>query len=127
MNISSGKSQKISTNSGVNSTNYQQTPSATGSKSSNSSGLKQLVNERYKQKCETIHNTIKEMVFLNAAIQMESRECKNQLSRMKVERKYLLNKLLEYEKEQKSDNKVGILQRVLSNSNSNTSTSNSSK
>jgi hypothetical protein len=77
-------------------------------------GPEELRKRRYKSKCEAIQKQIKEVIFINAALQSEAYQCREKVNQLKIERKFLLNKLLEYEKEPKSDPNCKILQRVLS-------------
>ena len=52
----------------------------------------------YKAKCKQVERKIKEMIFLNAALENELRECKQNVLTSRSDRKILLNKLLSYEK-----------------------------
>lgn len=50
-------------------------------------------------KCDSIEKQTKELLFLNAALQSQIEETKVNIGIAKAERKFLLNKLLFYEKE----------------------------
>lgn len=56
------------------------------------------IGDGYKDKCKQLERKIKEMIFLNAALEDEVKECKQNVTRSRADRKILLNKLLSFEK-----------------------------
>lgn len=52
----------------------------------------------YKKKCKQMERKIKEMIFLNAALENEVREIRQSVLTSRADRKILLNKLLSYER-----------------------------
>lgn len=73
-----------------------------------------MKNRRYKLRCSKLQKQIKEMIFLNAALQSEVEDNKKKVSQLQEERKFLLNKLLAFQKEVFSDGGTKILQQALS-------------
>ena len=52
----------------------------------------------YKAKCKQVERRIKEMIFLNAALENELRECRLNVATFRADRKILLSKLLALDK-----------------------------
>lgn len=125
---------EISHSSMTNSTNTYNSESSSSSNQRGSSGLlrndknfeqqlnslsssqsDQLADDRdYKVKCRSIQAQIKEMVFINSALQGRINEFREKIVTAKNERKFLLNKLLSYEKgHDNSENKIlhGVLSK----------------
>ncbi|XP_074600164.1 uncharacterized protein LOC141854399 [Brevipalpus obovatus] len=126
---------EISHSSMTNSTNTYNSESSSSSNQRGSSGLvrtdknfeqqllslsssqsDRLAEDRdYKVKCRSVQAQIKEMVFINSALQGRINEFREKIVTAKNERKFLLNKLVSYERgggHENSNNK--ILHSVLS-------------
>ncbi|KAI1287626.1 hypothetical protein HDE_09966 [Halotydeus destructor] len=74
----------------------------------------EMENWLYKTKCSKIEKKIKEMVFVNAALEAEVRNSKNELDESNEERKFLLNRLLSYQKDSQGTEATSkILQQAL--------------
>lgn len=72
----------------------------------------EMKSQYYKQKCAKTEKKLKELVFLNAALEAEVNETHAKVAEVKEERKFLLNRLLSYQKEGSDSSK--ILQTALS-------------
>jgi len=72
-------------------------------------------NQLYKVKCVKLEKKLKEVVFLNAALESEVDETRDKLADAREERRFLLNRLLSYQKEaHRPDGNNKILQTALS-------------
>ena len=52
----------------------------------------------YRSKCKHLERKIKEMIFLNAALEGELRECRDSVAASRADRKLLLNRLLAFQR-----------------------------
>lgn len=69
---------------------------------SNSSNLIQSIdsktNDKYKLKCTSIRKLIKEMIFYNGCLDMRLKENAKEITKLKLQREYLISKLIVYER-----------------------------
>jgi hypothetical protein len=73
------------------------------------------INDAYKAKCRKIERRMKELVFLNTALDSELIDYKNKIAEASDERKFLLGQLLGHQKEAHgADATSKILQQALS-------------
>ena len=74
----------------------------------------EIKNRNYKIKCMKIQKQIREIVFINGSLQSELTECYERLDRTIQERRFLLNKVLSFQKDACQDGNNRILHQALS-------------
>lgn len=80
-----------------------------------SSAEKEIENKRYKDKCHRLQKQVRHLIYLNSAIQSELSQCSVKLSEASEDRRFLLNKILRFHKDNSHENiSSRILQEALS-------------
>ncbi len=74
----------------------------------------ELRNRRYKLRFNRLQKYIKQLVFVNNCLQSELNECLEKVSKASEERRFLLNKILSYQKDVSQDMSNRILHSALS-------------
>lgn len=69
-------------------------------------GPEELRNNYYKLKCSRIQKQIKELIFINSALQDECTHNKEKLSSSRSERKLLYTKLVAHQKQNQANSKA---------------------